>query len=219
MIRKLTEGSLKKSHLQSAFKGAGIYPYPRAAASPPSKLAPADAVKTPSRSLSKSAKTPQYSRAARTPALRLQLQNQFSNLFQRSSPAKATSRPKPSGRVELAYYGEVLTSKEVEERLARKEDQMKQRRKQCSTTAAKKAKAPKNVTRKTGTAQTEREKDENKCQGCYNRYDEDNPERQKAWVGCELFVHMLALLSLRPRARGLPGLPDEDGPWICPTCS
>ena len=108
MIRKLTEGSLKKSHLQSAFKGAGLYPYPRAAAIPPSKLAPADAVKTPSRSLSKSAKTPQSSRAARTPALRLQLQKQFSKLFQRSSPAKATSRPKPSGRVELVYYGEVL---------------------------------------------------------------------------------------------------------------
>ena len=78
MIRKLTEGSLKKSHLQSAFKGAGLYPYPRAAAIPPSKLAPADAVKTPSRSLSKSSKTPQSSRAARTPALRLQLQKQFS---------------------------------------------------------------------------------------------------------------------------------------------
>ena len=73
---------------------------------------------------------------------------------------------------------------EVEERLARKEDQMKQRRKH-STTAAKKAKAPRNVTRKTGRAQTEREKDENKCQGCYNRYDEDSPERQEAWVGCE----------------------------------
>jgi hypothetical protein len=70
-----------------------------------------------------------------------------------------SSRPKPSSRVALAYYGEVITSDEAYTRI-----QAQAERKLQTKVQQKKSKKPK----RTQASKAVEEKDENKCQGCLN---------------------------------------------------
>ena len=61
---------------------------------------------------------------------------------------------------------------------------------------------------------TEEERDENKCQGCGGKFEEDSDDRQEDWVGCELcwrWYHYDCAC--------LPDLPEEEDPWTCPKCT
>ena len=110
--------------------------------------------------------------------------------------------------MQLAYYGEVLTSDEVEHRL-RAQHEQKQKAKPKKT----EGKEPVRARRKT-VARTDEEKDEDTCQGCHRKYQEDSLERQETWVGCEVCWRWYHY-----ECGGLTAMPEEDNPWACPRCS
>ena len=173
LIKELSTKVIKRSLLENSFRAAGLYPQPKAAAIPYSKLAPAEAVTKTQHSPQK---RPPAEGTTSTPAVKLRLQKHFGKVFQKQLTPKTKSRAKPSSRVQLAYYGEVLTSNEVEHRLrAQHEQKQKAKPKEKNLSARRKT-----------VARTDEEKDEDTCQECHRKYQEDSLERQETWVGCEV---------------------------------
>ncbi|XP_062511201.1 uncharacterized protein LOC134187101 [Corticium candelabrum] len=202
LLKQLTDTSMKPHQFQGAFRGAGLYPKPSAAAIPQAKISPADAVTTRT-----PCKSPRSPTAATTPAIKLQLRHHFSKLFQKTRTPIPPPQPKPSARVDLAYYGEVITSHEAYSRIKAQDE-----RKQQRLAKAKKGKQPARQGKRK-TAVTE-ERDENKCQGCGGLFDNDSNERQEDWVGCE---HCWRWYHYD--CAGLSELPEDEDPWTCSKCS
>ena len=204
LIKELSTKVIKRSLLENSFRAAGLYPEPKAAAIPYSKLAPAEAVTKTQHSPQK---RPPAEGTRSTPAVKLRLQKHFGKLFQKQITPRTKSKAKPSSRVQLACYGEVLTSDEVEHRL-RAQHEQKQKAKPKKT-------EPVRARRKTvARTCTVEEKDEDTCQGCQRKYQEDSLERQETWVGCEVCWRWYHY-----ECGGLTALPEEDDPWACPKCS
>ena len=182
-----------------------MFPYPRAEAIPRSLLASAETVtkKTPSKS----------SRAtnASTPGVKLQLKHQFGKLFQVCATPKAKAKLKPSSRVQLAHYIEVLTTEEAMSRIQEQDQKQQLAKSAKSRQAAGKTSGRRGRNR---TVVQIQEKDKNTCQGCNGSFSDDNSDRQQTWVGCECcwrwYHHDCA---------GLTDMSEEDDPWACPRCS
>ena len=172
LVKELFTKVIKRSLLENSFRAAGLYPQRKAAAIPYSKLAPAEAV---TKTQYSPQKRPPAEGTTSTPAVNFSFKNTSSGkLFQKQLTPKTKSRAKPSSRVQLAYYGEVLTSDEVKHTIGlylRSQHEQKQKAK------------PKE---KKTVARTDEEKDEDTCQGCHRKYQEDSLERQETWVGCEV---------------------------------
>ena len=78
-----------------------------------------------------------------------------------------SSRPKPSSRVDLVYYGEVITSHEACTRIT----QQQERKRQTKAAKAQRNKGKQPPRRQTSKlVVTEEERDENKCQGCGGKF-------------------------------------------------
>ena len=169
---------MKRCHFQSAFRGVGLLPYPRAEAIPRSLvlLAPAEAVtrKTPS-------KSPRATNAS-TPGVKLQLKHHFGALFQVCATPKAKAKQKPSSRVQLAHYGDVLTTEEAMSRIQEQDQKRKLAKSAKSRKAAGKTSGRRGRNR---TVVQIQKKDENTCQGCNGSFSDDSSDRKQTWVGCE----------------------------------
>ena len=127
LLKQLSDTSMKRHHFEGAFRGSGLYPRPEAAAIPQSKLAPSEAVKkakssTNSPRPSEATQSSTNSPRSGTPAVKFHLKHHFSKLFRTSMTPIRSSRPKPSSRVDLAYYGEVITSHEACTRITQQEE-------------------------------------------------------------------------------------------------
>ena len=216
LLKQLSDTSMKRHHFEGAFRGSGLYPRPEAAAIPQSKLAPSEAVKKaksstnspcPSEAIQSSTNSPRSG----TPAVKFHLKHHFSKLFRTSMTPIRSSRPKPSSRVDLAYYGEVITSHEACTRITQQEE----RKRQTKAAKVQRNKGKQPTRRQTSKrVVTEEERDENKCQGCGGKFEEDSDDRQEDWVGCELcwrWYHYDCACR--------PDLPEEEDPWTCPKCT
>ena len=108
----------------------------------------------------------------------------FWRVFQKQQTPKAKARAKPPFRVQLAYYGKVLTSDEDENRLIRAQ-QLGHSRCRNQKTKQRKPRKKSLTARRKRVAWTD-ENDKATCQGCHRKYQEDNMERQENWVEWEL---------------------------------
>ena len=134
LLKQLSHTSMKRHHFEGAFRGSVLYPRPEAAAIPQSKLAPSEAVKQATKSStnspcpSEATQSSTNSPRSGTQAVKFHLKHHFSKLFQTSMTPILSSRSKPFSCVDVAYYGEVITSHEACTRITQQEE----RKLQCA---------------------------------------------------------------------------------------
>ena len=85
LIKELSTKVIKRSLLENSIRAAGLYPQPKAAAIPYSKLAPAEAVTKTQHSPQK---RPPTEGTISTPAVKFRLQKHFGKLFQKQLTLK-----------------------------------------------------------------------------------------------------------------------------------
>ena len=132
----------------------------------------------------------------------------ITSIFKEHFQAKLTKPASKSGRLQLNYYEESVTSEEAVPRLRERERQKKERKK-------KRRNAEVNLALPLSRSQ------ENLCQGCGKDYGNDTTDDQQCWTGCDKagcdkagcrrwYHYWCAMFT---------DMPDTAELWICPACS
>ena len=124
---------------------------------------------------------------------------------------KEEKQKKTGGRIRPKYYGEALTEDEAFDRL-REQKLQKEAKKSGKKRRQKGSRNRQQQARSEGNDDGDQVEEE-VCQVCGDRYDDDDSDAQEFWVGCDRCPRWFHYLCVN-----LPHMPESEEPFICPAC-
>lgn len=195
LLSALYEESVLPEHLVSGFRATGIHPLSHKAIK--AERLEASATFAPD----EHRQTMEGRLAAASPVTR-RVETFFTQFFLEKKEKKTQ---KCGGRLRPKYYGEALTEDEAFQRLKDRKEQ-REAKKKPSRKQAEKSKTK----RKTDSDHIQ----ENACQGCRDLYENDDPDTQEFWVGCDSCPRWYHYWCAN-----LVQMPESEEPFVCPICS
>lgn len=206
ILAKMWDQILIPEHLIGGFRGAGIHPLCRDAI-PLNKLKTATPFVVGTASPSDVQAAPQGSVLTPATPVTIQIAKHFESLFVKKNEDMGRKKKRTLPK----HYGEALTEDEIWERIKEHEEQRKEK-------AAQKGRKKKVTRSRNGKKNQEKQagaEDENTCQSCGGKYEDDDDDAKEGWIGCDergcwRWYHYWCVGKL--------DVLDPKLHWVCPAC-